>query len=63
MTEGAFYATCPCHKSVVAGGRQRLCKKEISINQRHTDQVAARMVAYWLAAGASGGESTLCLTA
>ncbi|CAL1151539.1 unnamed protein product [Cladocopium goreaui] len=28
---GAFYVTCPCHKSVKEDGKERKCKKEISV--------------------------------
>ena len=51
VAQGAFYVTCPCHKSVKEDGKERKCKKEISVTTSISDEIAVRMIAWWLLQG------------
>ena len=49
----AFYVTCPCHKSIRDDGtlKERKCKKEMSVSNRHSSEDIVRMMAWWVVQG------------
>ena len=52
IAQGAYYMTCPCHRSIREGkGQKRLCKKEITVTTAHPEEKVVRMMAWWLLQG------------
>ena len=51
--QDAYYVTCPLHKSIRddGSGKERKCKKELTVHSGVSNETVIRMLAWWIAAG------------
>ena len=47
----AYYCTCQVHRSVREDTKTKFCKKELSVTNKHPEEVVVRILAWWLVQG------------